>query len=385
MRFATSSTSSSGSRAVAIAMAAASLCACAGARRGAPVALPGKVAVLPLSNLAGAPAPLRELRARLDEALQDRGVALVPGQQVEAFLARHRIRWTGGIDAEAAKAAAVELGATAVLVTAVDLYQSGTPPSVGMRARLVAAAADAKVLWVDARAHVGDESPGLFELGIVNDVEKLQEKTISELTGSLAAFLSGRGPSASACSGGRFGPQASYRAPRISLPAKVAILPFVNDTTRRDAGEVVSLEFLRQMDAAGLSVVEPGLLREELLNFRIVVSEGVTLDAARVVMELLDADYVLAGAVREFQGTVSAQAAPVVQFTAMLLDRRNEEVVWEASSYHRGDEGVFFFDVGHVDTAQDLACRMTAAAVDAMLQGAKAAAATQGLRDGRAP
>jgi len=382
MRFAISSTSSSASL---LAIAAASLCACAGARRGAPAALPGKVAVLPFSNLAGGPAPLKELRAQLELSLQDRGVTLVPERDVEAFLARHRIRWTGGIDAQAAKAVSAELGATAVLVTSVDLYQNATPPSIGLRARLVSAGDEAKILWVDSQAHVGDESPGVFELGIVNDVEKLQERTIGELTGSLAAFLSGKGPRAKGCSDfDRFAPQASYRTPRVSLPARVAILPFVNDTTRRDAGEVVSLEFLRQLEAAGLAVVEPGLLREELLNFRIVVSEGVSLDAARVVMELLDADYVLAGAVRDFQATVSAQAAPVVQFTAMLLDRRNEEVVWEASSYHRGDENVFFFDVGHVDTAQDLTCRMAAAAVDAMLQGANPASPAQGLRLGMA-
>jgi hypothetical protein len=64
----------------------------------------------------------------------------------------------------------------------------------------------------------------------------------------------------------------------------------------------------------------------------------------------------------------------------MLLERRNEEVVWEASSYHRGDEGVFFFDAGHVDTALALSCRMVRSAVDAMLQGAKSNPQTQTLR-----
>ncbi|MGZ6126251.1 MAG: hypothetical protein ACXWLR_14890 [Myxococcales bacterium] len=340
------------------------------------------MAVLPLSNLAGGPAPLKELRASLELALRDGGVTLVPTAEVEGFLARHRLRWTGGIDADSARAAEVELGATAVLVTSVDLYQNAVPPSVGLRARLVATGETARILWVDATAHIGDESPGLFELGIVADIEQLQRKALRELTGSLRAYLAGHGSRATRCDGGnRFAPQASYRSPKIAPAAKVAILPFVNETTRRDAGEVVALEFLRQLEASGLSVVEPGALRNELLNFRIVVSEGVTLDAARVVMELLDADYVLAGTVREFQGTASALSAPVVQFTAMLLERRNEEVVWEASSYHRGDEGVFFFDAGRVDTALTLSCRMVRSAVDAMLQGAKPVPRTQSLRD----
>jgi hypothetical protein len=385
MRFVISSTSSSSSsarrRRPAVAIAAACLFACAAARPARAPSLPGTVAVLPLSNLSGGPAPLKELRGQLEQSLRDRGVTLVPDAAVEEFLARHRLRWTGGIDADSAKAAAAEMGATAVLVTSADLYQNATPPSIGLRARLVATGESANILWVDARAHIGDESPGLLDLGIVNDIPELQQKTISELTGSLAAYLGGRGASATKCDGGgRFGPQASYRSPKVAPAAKVAILPFVNETLRRDAGEVVSLEFLRQLQASGLSVVEPGLLRNELLNFRIVVSEGVTLDAARVVMELLHADYVLAGTVREFQGTATSQSAPAVQFTAMLLDRRNEEVVWEVSSYHRGDEGVFFFDAGHVDTALDLSCRMVRSAVDAMLQGANSPSSTQSLR-----
>ena len=385
MRFVTSSTSSSSNRArrrgTGAAAIAACLLACAGARRAPVAALPGKVAVLPLSNLVGGPAPLKEVRALLEQALRDRGVTLVPGREVEEFLARHRLRWTGGIDAESVKAAAAEMGATGVLVTSVDMYQNAVPPSFGLRSRLVATGEKARILWVDARSHIGDESPGLFELGIVNEIAELQQKTISELTGSLAAYLGGRGPRASTCDGGgRFAPQASYRSPKLTPSAKVAILPFVNETGRRDAGEVVALEFLRMLEASGLAVVEPGLLRNELLNFRIVVSEGVTLDSARVVMELLDADYVLAGTVHEFQGTATAQSAPAVQFTAMLLERRNEEVIWEASSYHRGDEGVFFFDAGHVDTALALSCRMVRSAVDAMLQGAKSPPRTQSLR-----
>jgi hypothetical protein len=382
MPFVTSSTSSSSSRSRRSgALVAACLLACAAARPSSAPALPGKVAVLPLSNLSGGPAPLKELRALLDQALRDRGVTLVPNAEVEEFLARHRLRWTGGIDAESAKAAAAEMGATGVLVTSVDLYQNAVPPSIGLRSRLVATGEKTQILWVDARSHIGDESPGLFELGIVNDVEQLQQRIISELSGSLASHLAGRGPRATSCDGGgRFAPQASYRSPKLTAAAKVAILPFVNETLRRDAGEVISMEFLRMLEASGLSVVEPGLLRNELLTFRIVVREGVTLDSARVVMELLDADYVLAGTVHEFQGTATAQSAPAVQFTAMLLERRNEEVVWEASSYHRGDEGVFFFDAGHVDTALALSCRMVRSAVDAMLQGAKSKPQTQSLR-----
>lgn len=364
------------------ALALATCLACAAARP-APAKPPGaaRVAVLPPENLAGGPAPLREVHAALEGALRDRGIELVPAAEMEDFLARHRIRWTGGIDAQAAEAAARELRATSVLVSSVDLYQDTAPPAFGVRARLVATGGGAAIEWIDARAHIGDESPGLFELGIVNDIAELQEKTLAELTGSLARWLTQSGPRATMCDGGgRFAPQASYRSPRVSPDARVAVLPFVNETLRRDAGALIALDFVRHLEGAGLHVVEPGVVRDELLRYRIAASEGVTLDGARVVMELLAADYVLAGTVRDYQGTSTAQSTPAVQFTAMLLDRRNEEVVWEASSYHRGDEGVFFFDAGHVDTAPALSCRMVRSAVEAMLHGAKTPSRTQSLR-----
>src|SRR4051812_11640504 len=114
MLFVISSTSCSSSsarrRRPTVAVAAACLFACATAPPARAPALPGNVAVLPLSNLSGGPAPLKELRSQVEQSLRDRGVTLVPDAAVEEFLARHRLRWTGGIDADSAKAAAAEMG-----------------------------------------------------------------------------------------------------------------------------------------------------------------------------------------------------------------------------------------------------------------------------------
>jgi hypothetical protein len=84
--------------------------------------------------------------------------------------------------------------------------------------------------------------------------------------------------------------------------------------------------------------------------------------------------------VRDFVDPSSSSADPLVQFTVALLDRKNEEVVWQSTSLHRGSEGVFFFDAGHVGSALELSCRMVGSAAASLLDRAKPDPPAQILR-----
>lgn len=366
-------------------LAVLALLACAGPRPRSDVrpAPAGPIAIFPPMNLSGAAAPLRDLRAALEAAVAGRGIAIVAPEQTEAFLARHRIRDTKGLGRETARQAAEELGAPAVLISAVELDQEEAPPRLALSVRLVSTGNAPEILWTDARARAGDEAPGLFDLGLVNEPKELRRDLLEQLAGSLAGFLAGKPAAASCPAPGRFGPQVRWWSPRFARgeKARVAVLPFTNQTRRSFAGELVAQEFVRHLQReAGARVIEPGLVREELLRFRIPLEEGVSLDAARVVLELLGADFVLAGSVADYFDPGNVAGAPRVQFTAQLLDRRNNEVVWEASSQHRGDDGVFFFDAGYVGTAPGLACRMVRAAAQGIFERAKATQPAQILR-----
>lgn len=311
---------------------------------------------------------MHDLSAALGRALFEKGVQVAPGEKVDAFLAQHRIRYTGGLSPEDAALARDELGVAGVLITTVSAYQKD-PPQLGVEARVVSAEGTPRILWADGVFKAGAESPGLFELGIVTDPNVLAARVFAQLAGSLSSFLGGKGPAVNACAAaGRFSPQVSYRAQVPETPT-VAVLPFVNETNRRNAGDLVSLLFVRQLLAGGkFRVVEPGAVRDELLRFRIVMEGGVSLDTARIVTELLQADLVLAGTVRTYADPSSGAGAPAVQFGAILLDRKNNEIVWESSSDSRGDDGVFFFDAGKVSTAGTLACRMARSVVESMLE-----------------
>ncbi len=340
--------------------------ACAGAPPRPPGAAPPLrgIAVLPVDNASGVAAPVRPLLGAVEAALRARGVAIVTGEPVDRWLAAHRLRFTGAVPNEPAAAAPAELGVDALLVTSLEQYVAAGVPRIAVGMRLVSAASPARVLWSDAAALAGDDAPGLFGLGLVRSMPALRDRALGALAESLRRFLAtGAAPSPCAREA-RFEPKIRYRSDVLDGALRtVAVLPFVNETPRRRAGDVVADAFVRALATTGrFEVVEPGLVRESLLSRRVVMEGGVSLDTARVVLEALDADLVVAGYVRELADDVGGAVPPRVDFTALMIDRRTEEVVWEVSSYHRGDEGVWAFDLGRVRSANALACRMIASA-----------------------
>jgi hypothetical protein len=333
------------------------------ARRG----LATRIALLPLLNLSGQSVPLRELQAGLEAELRARGLTVASGGAVDELLARHRLRYTGGVDAVMARAAREELGADALVVTAAILHNLEGSHGFGMVMRLVSAQDAPAILWMDETARTVDDSPGLFDLGIVGGTGELMARATSRLANSLVAALAGTGPAIGTCpSGGRFAPRVRYRgaptAPAAALA--VAVMPFVNETPRLDAGEVVALEFVRELARReGVRVLEPGVVRAELLRSRVVMEGGVSHETARIALGALEADVVVAGYVR----TDEEFPVPRLEFTVLALDTRTNRVLWESTSYNRGDEGFPFFDLWRVSTTPGLACRMVRPVVDGMV------------------
>ncbi len=336
-----------------------------------------RIAVLPFDTLGDAAAPVDRIRETLSNKLADRRVALLDDQTLLSFMRRHRMRYIGGLTQEMGRALQTETGALAVLVTSVDLYVEKDPPKLALTCRLVSAGDQARILWMEGAVLAGDEAPGFLGLGRIVDPAVVRERVTARLADSLARYLSGaqgRLESAPSRTRGarRFRPRSAYRSPEPppagSGPVRIAVLPFSDESTTRHAGEILSLQILGSLARApGVEVVEPGIVREVLLNARLIQEEGPSMPQADLLRSLLNVDVVLFGEVTEYTETGAGAAEPEIDFSVRAIDTSRRQVIWSSVSHGRGDEGVVFFGLGRVPTAHALGREMASGLIGELL------------------
>jgi TolB-like protein len=326
------------------------------------------VAVFPVSNLSATPAPLQDLRQALTDRLIHQGFTILDREVLEKILARHRIRYVGGLNAMTARVFGEESGADLVLITSLEMYSDSPPPKIALAARLVSTERRPRGLWMNSVGLTGDDSPGLLELGLVNDPKILLEMAVQRLTSSATEFMADNPmPADKEEASSKFWPQVSFSSPVLAPDIKhtVAVVPFFNTSERKNAGDIMALHFVRQLGALeNFHVIEPGVVREALLKHRIIMRQGISVGHADILFRLLDADLVLDGKVLEYQDYRGQSGTPKVDFSAQLIERKSREVVWVVKNFGRGDDGVFFFDWGRVNTAHAMAAEMVRSAVE---------------------
>lgn len=324
-----------------------------------------RIALLPLENLSGSPAPLHEIRQALLQKVVGRGASVLMQEDLERFMARHRVRYTGGIDTVTARALRDEAGVGAVLITSLEQYSAPDPPAITITQRLVSTEDIPRILWMENVAMTGEDSPGLLGLGLIHDINLLREKGLERLSGSLADFFSGMAMSGNRRGGRRFAPQAFFQSPFL-IPGRqytVAVAPFLNKSGRFQADEIMALRFTQQLTGAGVfDVVDPGVVREQLLNYRIIMKDGASVSDADLIQTSVQADLIVTGKVLAYKDDV-ATFTPKVEFEVMVFEKKRKKTVWASWSCSQGDEGVFFFDWGRINTAGTLASKMATAVV----------------------
>jgi len=270
------------------------------------------------------------------------------------------------MDGDTGLALKEEMGADAALLSSLELYSESFPPKISLTQRLVSTGSDQKILWIDGRGVSGNDSPGILGLGIINDPRRLMDKAVNSLLDSL--FGAGKEVRAS---GKRFQPREMYRSSVFSpaLKYRVAVIPFYDLSGRRNAGDIISLQFVRAMAPfRNFEVIEPGVVLARLLRFRIVLDQGLSLAQADILFESLQADLILSGTVFRYEDAQGALGAPSVEFSAQLMDKKSREVVVSSFSSNAGNDGVFFFDAGRVSTVHALAIQMARRAVGSIVQ-----------------
>lgn len=319
------------------------------------------IAVFPLENLSGSAAPLKQIRGSLIEGLRARGIEVLAEDVLEKFMAKHRVRYTGGIDKITAKGFKDEIKCQGVLITSLELYNETYPPKIAMTSRLVSTGDNPAILWIDGVGLAGDDSPGILDLGLIKDPKTLQIKAENLLLDSLQQRLAGQKENTELEVKRKFRPKISYRSPVMEGKRKytVAVVPFFNKSDRKYGAEIMSLHFVRHLKAFDdFEVVEPGLVRQQFLTLRIIMDQGVSLADAEAIFSMLNVDLVMTGQVLDYQDYQGPVGRPKVDFTAEVIERKSREVVWSSTSYNQGDDGVFFYDWGRVNTAHVMASQM---------------------------
>jgi hypothetical protein len=358
------SSDSCSSRRTLLALAAVLVSACAhgGAHGGAAALSVTRVALFPVE--ADGPEPAASFASAIELAIARSGLDIISTAAVEPVLARRRIR-ASGVNRAAAEVVREELGAEAVLLLTVERYVATGVPVLTVTARLVSAEEQPLVLWMDGFSRSAATTHGLLGLGGIRSMAEMEREAAAQLSRSLGDFIRTREQRGRCGPGRHFRPRMSYRAPWPLPGRRIIVLPFLNRTTNRTAGDVVALQLVRQFAASGrFDVVDPGAVREALRNERIITRGGVSLAEAERMAKSLDADLVVSGEVFQHEDA----SVPMAEFTTMMLDR-DDRMVWQSASRATGEDAVSVFDFGRLGTLGEVTCRMAAGVVAGILAG----------------
>jgi TolB-like protein len=350
------------------------------------------IAVLPVANLTGWRAPLETVDAVLRAHLDRRGFRIVDDRTLAKVMKRYRVRNTGGLSSRVSGALKEETGAAGVLMTSLEVFYDERSPKISLQSRLVVGGDRPEIAWMDGVALAGEAHPGLLARGRIEEVDVLLENAARCLVDSLAiSFFAPEMPDASdtrvefnrcdsrgdvvysppGANGKRkFRPRKSFGSPIPDVDRRysIAVIPFLNLSQRRNAGKILELHFVNQLFRnESVSVVEPGLVREKLLEHRVVMPAGPSLENAAALSndDSLGVDLVLSGAVFDYQ---DAYGTPKVDFSVTMIEKESGRVVWSSRSHGAGNEGVLFFDLGMVHTAHQLASEMVRGTTEALSQ-----------------
>lgn len=319
------------------------------------------VAVFPVENLSGRGIPAAEVRKFLIDRFTGEGVTVLADEALDAFFARHRVRYEAGIDAATAELLRQETGVEGVVVASVELSSEDVPPKVALLARLISIKAAPVVVWAEDESMAGDEAPGLFGLGLVNDYPEVLKRVLERLGNSLVSYLKTGEIRADLKRVSKFRPKSSYRGLTLEpgRPYSVAVVPFFNLSERRNAGEILALLFVRHLSGfPEFRVLDTGVVRRQLLDARIIMDAGLSIRDAEMVAALIEADFVLAGRVIRYEDYDGPGGRTGVEFSAVLIEKQSRKVVWSSDSYNEGTDGLGLFERGRSRTAHAMATQM---------------------------
>ena len=139
------------------------------------------VAMLPFENLSENPVAKKVIAELVKKELMSKGwVSIVKDNAIEEFLAKRRIRYTGGITRLTAREMGKVLGVDAILVGSINQFSDANARiSVAVTARLVGV--DGNIIWADTLSYTGNDFVGLLGLGVIKSADVLSLRVVRDI------------------------------------------------------------------------------------------------------------------------------------------------------------------------------------------------------------
>ena len=140
------------------------------------------ISILPFENLSESPVATKIISELIKKELKNNGRMFVTmDDAVEEFLAKRRIRYTGGVTRLAVREMGKVLGVNAVLVGSINqFYEANGRINVAVTARLVNTI-DGSVIWANTVSYTERDFVGLLGLGLITSVDVLSSRVAKDL------------------------------------------------------------------------------------------------------------------------------------------------------------------------------------------------------------
>lgn len=280
----------------------------------------------------------RRLAPQLEAELAARNIEIVGNAEIRPILRSLRIRSSEGIGQDELRRLAAEIEFDFLVLGSWDILRDGGNPEFGLSMRVLDRDGGRIVRAVSTGA-TGDDFTGLLGRGRLLQLDDLVRHTLPVFVSELLADTN-----------------ESPRARAVSGCRRVAIIPLDDAVERVPAGPIVQNSILARLVQAGYEVVEPGFVRELMLESEIAARGGVDLPTSRLLSERLGVCRVITGEVDRFEWATGdpATTVPSVAFglrTVLpvegLIDR-----VWELE--RTGSESDRFLQRGRIHAVHPL-------------------------------
>ncbi len=262
------------------------------------------VVILPPANYTNEPDAVSNTVAILRQVAARQGLALTAPREIRPLLRRYRVRAIGFLDRDGARHLRDASGAKYCLAVAINAYADKRPPLFGLSLRLLRLS-DLRVIWAGSRGADGTQFRRWFGKGEVTSIDTL----LTRVTEGLVTDMINR-----------------RRSLSVAVPGcTTAIVPFDNLEPDGHAADILSGYLMATLVQSGVTVIEPGIIREMFSRAGRWTRGEVTYDFMDLLRDSLGVDFVLTGTLDTYRKETGGQPA-VISVGARLLDTRAHRV-----------------------------------------------------------